>query len=575
MEDPDGCGEGDDEESEEKKILLEHCMRHLNLPDFVMEPQIVGVLQTFFRCGGDPETVVNLLSENYCSLGQLCNLIGDWLADLEGSRATVDECFESALSSLISKHFQPELADKIFEAEGVGIEWLPELISHKPWRRLIYSLAEQYPHCLMLNFAVKLISDAGFQHEISNVNTAAQQLEIFSRVVLSTIDAVLHEHRRGPMTEAYESALAELVRVVCHSEHTYLYTQALLHVMCEEETGMASAACAHLSQVLRMEAHGREQDTSALHIAMKQSHNEQITLNLLQAMHTMMSKQCLNPADVTQLYQQYASSNPPPVELIREHLFIDMLIDSLFAYEGIKVHVDHRPKYVYLLAYASCVGEQKTTNGRVQNRQELNVTRDNIERVVGLLEKTDDLLKEMKPLLYSLRFPVIATGLLYYLRGNLLSDELISEPEPVHFVLLDQIATTHPNLQLRVFRVLCELYDRQSAMNEAAEVIMERQRSVVDRFVHLLSVGLALPVVEKINKMFRDGQIDISLVRYFAVEVLEIVAPPYSEDFINVFLPIVSNPEIFDQNINDKIPAAKEFIEHCTPSTTEAGPSHI
>ncbi|VDO15644.1 unnamed protein product [Brugia timori] len=165
---------------------------------------------------------------------QLCNLIGDWLADLEGSRATVDECFESALSALIVKHFQPELADKIFEAEGVGIEWLPELISHKPWRRLIYSLAEQYPHCLMLNFAVKLISDAGFQHEISNVNTAAQQLEIFSRVVLFTIDAVFHEHRRGPMTEAYENALAELVRVVCHSEHTYLYTQALLHVICEE-----------------------------------------------------------------------------------------------------------------------------------------------------------------------------------------------------------------------------------------------------------------------------------------------------------------------------------------------------
>ena len=30
----------------------------------------------------------------------------------------------------------------------------------------------------MLNFAVKLISDAGFQHEISNVNTAAQQVNI-------------------------------------------------------------------------------------------------------------------------------------------------------------------------------------------------------------------------------------------------------------------------------------------------------------------------------------------------------------------------------------------------------------
>ncbi|VDN43430.1 unnamed protein product, partial [Gongylonema pulchrum] len=173
------------------------------------------------------------------------------------------------------------------------------------------------------------------------------------------------------------------------------------------------------------------------------------------------------------------------------------------------------------------------------------------------MEKADDLLKEISLLLEAILLPVVSAGVLHYLRGSLLSDEVISEPEPVHFVILDQIAANHHNLAMKVFRVLCELYDRQSTMNEAAEVIMEKQRSVVDRFVHLLSVGLALPVVEKINKMFRDGQIDISLIRYFAVEVLEIVAPPYSEDFVNVFLPIVSNPEIFDQNISDKIPVAK------------------
>lgn len=78
---------------------------------------------------------------------------------------------------MIAKSFFAEGADKIFEIEdSEGIDWLPELVSHRPWRRLIYQLAEHYPNCLMLNFAVKLISDAGFQHEISNVNTAAQQV---------------------------------------------------------------------------------------------------------------------------------------------------------------------------------------------------------------------------------------------------------------------------------------------------------------------------------------------------------------------------------------------------------------
>lgn len=65
------------------------------------------------------------------------------------------------------------------------------MIAHAPWRTLIYQLSEQYPECLMLNFAIKLISDAGYENEISNVTTATQQLDIFSRVLCSAVNNVL------------------------------------------------------------------------------------------------------------------------------------------------------------------------------------------------------------------------------------------------------------------------------------------------------------------------------------------------------------------------------------------------
>ncbi|KIH64655.1 hypothetical protein ANCDUO_05030 [Ancylostoma duodenale] len=100
---------------------------------------------------------------------------------------------------------------------------------------------------------------------------------------------------------------------------------------------------------------------------------------------------------------------------------------------------------------------------------------------------------------------------------------------------------------------------------------MERQRLVVDRLVHLLSVGGAIPVLEKVWEMFRDGQIDASLVRYFAMEVLEIIAPPFSDDLIALFLPLVSDEEIFDKAAQERFPAAGEFIQHCrqlAPSTS-------
>lgn len=37
----------------------------------------------FFQAGGQPETVIDLLTTNYHGYGQLANLIGSWLADAE------------------------------------------------------------------------------------------------------------------------------------------------------------------------------------------------------------------------------------------------------------------------------------------------------------------------------------------------------------------------------------------------------------------------------------------------------------------------------------------------------------
>lgn len=65
------------------------------------------------------------------------------------------------------------------------------MIEHPTWRSLIYRLAEEYPDCLMLNFTIKLISDAGFQSEITSISTAAQQIEVFSRVLKTAITKFL------------------------------------------------------------------------------------------------------------------------------------------------------------------------------------------------------------------------------------------------------------------------------------------------------------------------------------------------------------------------------------------------
>ncbi|VDK62835.1 unnamed protein product [Gongylonema pulchrum] len=94
------------------------------------------------------------------------------------------------------------------------------------------------------------------------------------------------------------------------------------------------------------------------------------------------------------------------------------------------------------------------------------------------------------------------------------------ELEPTHMALLDEIVTKHPSLHTKVFELLSRLYDRQANQMRLTEVIIGRQRCIVDRFIQLLAFGFALPVIEKIYRMFREGQIDVSLVRLAAQQII-------------------------------------------------------
>ncbi|KAM3728670.1 Negative elongation factor [Dirofilaria immitis] len=556
-----------------KQMLLEDYLKILQATDSIMEPNIEATIKGFLRNGGHPEVVITSLTDSYRGLAKYCELLGDWLADLEGDRKIVHECFEKSLSSLLEKRFVSAIVDKNFEAAHDVDKWLPELLNHSTWRNLIYTLIEQNPRSKFLMKAIRMISDAGFQHEITNVHPAAQQIEVYSRMVLTAIDGFFLKHKKGPLTEDYEKSFAELTRVVCYSEHTYLFTQVLLHEIIKEEKNEAAAACTHLAQILRREAHKRKyQDTYDIHIALDGGYSD-CDNDVKRTIYTMLSKKCLNQADIIRLYERYSSSEPPTVEFIQDPFFIDMLIDALFAYEGSKVQSNHRSKYTFLLSYASC-STSHDRNSEGEN-DEVKETQCIMEQILDSIRSEREFLKDIRLLLNGIAFSSIASGLLHYLKGFLLSDEILSELEVVHFVLLDEMATEHSGLHIRLFEVLCELYDRQSKLLQPAEMIIEKQRSVIDRFVHLLSVGFALPVVEKINKMFQEGQIDVSLARYFAVDVLDIIEPPYSEQFVETFLPIVLNREIFDKLTMKKISAAQQFIQYVTTETMEGNKEEV
>nr|KAF6423181.1 negative elongation factor complex member C/D [Rousettus aegyptiacus] len=510
-----GQQEEDYGEGEDDAEVQQECLHKFSTRDYIMEPSIFNTLKRYFQAGGSPENVIQLLSENYTAVAQTVNLLAEWLIQTGVEPLQVQETVENHLKSLLIKHFDPRKADSIFTEEGETPAWLEQMIAHTTWRDLFYKLAEAHPDCLMLNFTVKLISDAGYQGEITSVSTACQQLEVFSRVLRTSLATILDGGE-----ENLEKNLPEFAKMVCHGEHTYLFAQAMMSVLAQEEQG--GSAVRRIAQEVQRFAQEKGHDASQITLALGTAASYP---RACQALGAMLSKGALNPADITVLFKMFTSMDPPPVELIRGPAFLDLFMQSLFK-PGARINQDHKHKYIHILAYAASVVETWK----------------------------------------KCRFPVVAMGVLKWV------DWTVSEPRyfqlqtdhtPVHLALLDEISTCHQLLHPQVLQLLVKLFETEHSQLDVMEQL-ELKKTLLDRMVHLLSRGYVLPVVSYIRKCLEKLDTDISLIRYFVTEVLDVVAPPYTSDFVQLFLPILENDSIAGTiKTEGEHDPVTEFIAHC------------
>ena len=141
--------------------------------------------------------------------------------------------------------------------------------------------------------------------------------------------------------------------------------------------------------------------------------------------------------------------------------------------------------------------------------------------------------------------------------------KLCTESNPTHLALLDEVVSIHHLLHQRVLTLLIELFESEQSDLEIL-VQLELRKMLLDRMVNLLSRGCVLPVMKYIKVCFTKGDTDISLIRYFVREVLEIISPPYTVEFVQLFLPLVENEEITGtMRINSDSDLVTEFIAHC------------
>lgn len=75
--------------------------------------------------------------------------------------------------------------------------------------------------------------------------------------------------------------------------------------------------------------------------------------------------------------------------------------------------------------------------------------------------------------------------------------------------------------------------------------------------------GYVIPVLAFLNKCWKDQDTDISLIRHFVMEVLEMIGPPYSQKFVSLFLPLINNEYINTFLKADERKIVQEFLNHC------------
>ena len=102
------------------------------------------------------------------------------------------------------------------------------------------------------------------------------------------------------------------------------------------------------------------------------------------------------------LYKMYVSDEPPPVALIRNTKFLDMLIAYFFELNA-KPNPEHKNKYSYLLAYATSVSEvYDNQNERVSiyksELEETQVSIENAHTICSDNKASSDILADLNEL---------------------------------------------------------------------------------------------------------------------------------------------------------------------------------
>eukprot|EP01104_Vermistella_antarctica_P012485 TRINITY_DN3629_c0_g1_i1.p1 TRINITY_DN3629_c0_g1~~TRINITY_DN3629_c0_g1_i1.p1 ORF type:complete len:733 (+),score=159.04 TRINITY_DN3629_c0_g1_i1:142-2340(+) len=601
-------GEHDDGSNE--STILEPIEAKLARSDFIMDVDVFDTLEKYIKAGGKPQRVIENLSDGYVGYAQMSNLVGGWLSDVshyvdpssnvgtagngegavsgggDGSDGSEDTrtpssangssgglatlVVEEYIKELLERSFDPRVADSTFGGSQGVPAWLTHMIESPEWRPVLYRLSEKHRDCLMLNYAIQKISEAGHQGEIGSLVIASTYFGVFNRVLRNAL-------RRATLcddTELTSSVIPELLKMCTHSQHTYLYTLAV----CRELATVSERG--HILMRIEQELEGslfRLEDRSScalrLHYLISSLHSYP---RLSKAVTSLFSSGELSTGDVIALYDEYTKAVPPPIDHLRHPVLISMFVKHLFDPSKTTQRA-HLPKYLYVLSYATSAVDERvwksddgaapTCTGKV-DKSRIPSTRSALQAVYRILNKNPsrtELQQHADELESSCKVPVVAAGVLHWI-GLVWSDQTFYATAydkislGIHLRLLRKICDLHPLDVSSVLSLLVTTFDMDIDLH--ALTAMEHRQKLLDCMVYLLAHGHVTAVIDAVRRW--APTIDLSLSRHILMQIMSVVQPPFSGSFTSKMLQLLVDPVITDTLKQCKdMKNVLAFLENC------------
>ncbi|KAK9816978.1 hypothetical protein WJX72_007733 [[Myrmecia] bisecta] len=474
--------------SGDKASELSQLEVFLQQPDAIMELNILDILRRYVSDGGNPATVVEMLSENYKGYAQMASLLCSWLKMTDNDPSIASGTHDHKLGELDEPYFLRALARDKFDPEkldgtlrGSGPpRWLNGLAGDRMGRQLIYELSAQHRNCLLLNFAVQKILEDGHENEVASIGSSlAGYFGVFHRLMANRLKEV-------PQADAarLDQLCKEIKESCCQGQHTYIHAQQILTLL-----GGKSHADLERSDQL-----------------------------------------------VQELYSLYSQPEPPGLEVLRQLKVFELLIARLFSpsifSSGRRLAAETQQAYANLLSLAAAAVDGRSDGGTL-DLGDVEPTRVAVQAAVELARNavvgTKVSAAEVKSAEVVLETPAAAMGLLHCMQAQLTSADYWrqaayhSSASQTLLTWLAIIIPCQPLLHAKVVDIIA------GALRVMGNSKPDAARGFLDLLVQVLQHGQVERVLQASERWAQAA--DPSLVRYLVFKILGMCLPPYSPHF--------------------------------------------